>query len=826
MTQQEQQPASSRNEMSSHCSTCCRIPAELFTPGSQVTFEVDGGAEFVLASRREGSGGEGTGKEQEINCSLCTILYDALDWNSKQKLLCTDDGECSFSLCTKWAPSSAAYEREMWKKSRKQKYTIKTHNEILWDNMHRGETKEVCGPYLILLRKGREVGRLKFDLQSPGGKKEADEKGDWKINWNQAEKEESRAWRYTYADVSKPLQVVKKDDEPLPLSTAADSSEAFGLVNTWLDECMEKHEKCKTGGLRVVQSGFVLPTRLLDCEFENPRLVDGASLPRNSEGYGPPYVCLSHCWGDSDAVPKTLKDTLAAAREGIAFDTLSKTFQDTVVVTRRINVRYLWIDSLCIVQDDEAEKNRELTIMDLIYGMAICVVAASDALDGRGGCFTSRNEDSTHRRLQPYSATFQGSKKGQASIKIYPHLADWAGAMTSGKMYTRGWCFQERQLSKRMIYFTTMRVLWECREAKASEDHPEFVSDSLLRSQSAVKKPYRILDAAWNISQPTSWLRLDPEKDEVWMHHWCRVIEEYSGKQLGKMQEDRLKALAGLAATVSRIITTAGDPDNSFYNAGLWYKDLQRGLAWFPALETRVKQGGGESWPPPLIKAEVFHNWTISYPPTLPSWSWITIDGPVRYYHTRERQSVTPSIGGVLLDPRAKHLGLPLDYYPLEILGSGINLRTKGGNQFGAVSAGLLTLTGSVFKLSLSEADVFVPDGSLLDKPKCYGMFRSRRWSITKHFKPKPPEGMIYFDVDPDKLPEVGVTCLRLGTGTSLIDPTKSKTDFGLVLRTVESPLVDVYGQYPRYRRVGMFEVSMWHKEWLKEVYRETLHII
>ncbi|KAK0617672.1 heterokaryon incompatibility protein-domain-containing protein, partial [Immersiella caudata] len=149
------------------------------------------------------------------------------------------------------------------------------------------------------------------------------------------------------------------------------------LLNQWLDECQQGHGSgCKFVGERVITTNFSSPARLIYCGEGPLRLVDAADLPLDEEDLGPPYATLSYRWGDPTSLPTTTKANLKPSLQSLAFDDLPLTFQHAIQITRAIKVSYIWIDALCIVQDDDADKAREIFRMDLIYATAICMISA------------------------------------------------------------------------------------------------------------------------------------------------------------------------------------------------------------------------------------------------------------------------------------------------------------------------------------------------------------------------------------------------------------------------------------------------------------------
>jgi hypothetical protein len=123
----------------------------------------------------------------------------------------------------------------------------------------------------------------------------------------------------------------------------------------------------------------MLPTRVLDVSADEPVLL-------LTNGKCAEYVALSHCWGGRTNQMTTLENYESHQR-GIKLDSLSKTFRDAVQVTQSIGIDYLWIDSLCIIQNDEADWGKEAAVMGSVYEQAYCTIMAAAASNGSVGCF-------------------------------------------------------------------------------------------------------------------------------------------------------------------------------------------------------------------------------------------------------------------------------------------------------------------------------------------------------------------------------------------------------------------------------------------------------
>jgi len=125
---------------------------------------------------------------------------------------------------------------------------------------------------------------------------------------------------------------------------------------------------------------FVLTESSVD-----PSLDDGYVQLVTSNGRKARYACLSHCWGKSRSTQLTRKATLDANQHGIGIAEMPQTFQDATYVARKLGVRLLWIDSFCIVQDDEEDWEHESVLMADVYAQCLFVIAATDSADDDNG---------------------------------------------------------------------------------------------------------------------------------------------------------------------------------------------------------------------------------------------------------------------------------------------------------------------------------------------------------------------------------------------------------------------------------------------------------
>lgn len=192
-----------------------------------------------------------------------------------------------------------------------------------------------------------------------------------------------------------------------------------------------------------------LPTRVIDVGIDDNsiRLVETARGPKN----GAPYIVLSHTWGMTDFL-KLRTSNIVDLTTSIAYTALPASFQDAVRITRALGVKYLWIDALCIIVDDEKDKGVEIARMQDVFGHAYCRIAA-----------TSRTcmEDGVLGPRQPRDAVKLPTSYG-VPLYVAEDIDDFHTDVETSTLGSRAWVLQERALSRRTIYFTPTQVYWEC----------------------------------------------------------------------------------------------------------------------------------------------------------------------------------------------------------------------------------------------------------------------------------------------------------------------------------------------------------------------------
>lgn len=220
----------------------------------------------------------------------------------------------------------------------------------------------------------------------------------------------------------------------------------FEILRQWIKHCDEGHRSCQPSRNR---EPYRPPTRLLDLGSKaSPTLRLYETRPNESL----PYVALSHPWGPGPYFC-TFTSTVEEFKRSISFEDLPSTFRDAVTTTRELGVRFLWIDSLCIIQGPGGDFDQEAKRMEDVFSAAYCVIAANSAKGQTDGFLKDRGE-------RQKVLTFQQEDKPTFYVRRV--VDDFEKHVLESPLNKRGWVLQERALARRTIYFSEEQSYWEC----------------------------------------------------------------------------------------------------------------------------------------------------------------------------------------------------------------------------------------------------------------------------------------------------------------------------------------------------------------------------
>ncbi|KAI1739587.1 hypothetical protein F4680DRAFT_459176 [Xylaria scruposa] len=352
------------------------------------------------------------------------------------------------------------------------------------------------------------------------------------------------------------------------------SREQFLLLKEWIRVCDTSHRSCYRFDTEEADEKPIstLPTRLV--ELGNPlRLVKSEYMKISS------YVALSHCWGTTKTLCTT-SENITQFMESIDFTSLPKTFRDAIQVTRGIGIKYLWIDSLCIIQDDDDDWEHESTQMEKVFSFAYCTIGVSSS--------KSSVEGFLHKRCPRSCIQLETAENG--TLYVCRNIDNFHRDVDLGELNSRGWVLQERALSRRSIFYTTTQVYWEC----GAGIHCE----TLARLKNA--KAALLGDAKF----PNSALEYYRDGRQMLVQD---LYERYSRLDFTHYW-DRPVAILGLQERLAKAFKTKGA-------YGLFATYFPRLLLWkrFDThYMTRIKQGSGT------------HR-------CAPTWSWFSKVGAIKY---------------------------------------------------------------------------------------------------------------------------------------------------------------------------------------------------
>ncbi|KAF2768324.1 HET-domain-containing protein, partial [Teratosphaeria nubilosa] len=356
-------------------------------------------------------------------------------------------------------------------------------------------------------------------------------------------------------------------DHPYIIGRAVPERPDIELCQEWIAKCSSEHAIC------AKIEDAALPTRLLDVgsgASTHPRLVFTNNLQKGR------YAALSHCWGSTVTLCTTTENV---ARHAVCmpFDNLPLTFRHAVSVTRLLGLTYLWIDSLCILQDSPEDWQAECRRMEQIYENAAVVIAGPAAASSASGFYFSRPMSVIPPIRLPgneHDDLLVGlSRVSSASERIPPTEKD-------SILTTRGWIVQERLLAQRVLYFGSHQFYMEC-------DHTSHFESS-----------WEAIDSRDDYTKGM----VNCSRGKMALMRWYRTVEIYTACNITRAT-DRLPALAGLARRYAKLVQDT-------YLAGLWRNYVIHGLQW-------CLHGG-----PSGLRLGTHRG---------PSWSWASLDDPVSY---------------------------------------------------------------------------------------------------------------------------------------------------------------------------------------------------
>lgn len=315
------------------------------------------------------------------------------------------------------------------------------------------------------------------------------------------------------------------------------------LAIGWFETCKTTHPDC-------AKASSAAPSRLLeigDVDSDTPLRLRTSVFLSDVR-----YATLSHCWGKLKIV-RLLQQNLDSFQQSIPLGDLPKTFQDAITIARQFKLQYIWIDSLCIIQDDKDDWRKEASLMANVYGGSTLNIAATGAVDGSDGLFFSRDKNLVRNTQVELDWT---DTEDPLPNRFY-HCVDgnlFDRHFTHSPLYKRAWCVQERILAPRTLHFGKTQIAWECQTTVRLETFPNMLPNEALGH-------FQVNDDFWFLARRRG-MKMS----------WYSIVNSYSTCLL-TMKSDKLIALSGVAQNLAAQI-------GGQYLYGHWTEYLPQSLLW------------------------------------------------------------------------------------------------------------------------------------------------------------------------------------------------------------------------------------------------------
>ncbi|KAK1758019.1 heterokaryon incompatibility protein-domain-containing protein [Echria macrotheca] len=285
-------------------------------------------------------------------------------------------------------------------------------------------------------------------------------------------------------------------------------------IQTWMQCCEDEHESCNLSAAIGTPIASVFPglevLRLID--VRDGRVTETRQFCR--------YLTLSYVWGNTASPRLTRANKAILGRPGglrAQWSLLARTIRDAIDLVEKLGERFLWVDSLCLMQNDAEDVRTGTTVMDLIYEQSSLTIIAASGHDANAGL--PGVHPGTRCPSQQLRDIGEGVKMG-----VHTTLTD---LLKTSVYSTRGWTYQEQHLSRRSLYFINNQVFFKCGSAAFSEDTLDSVSRRVPQ---------------WELG------RLQDQSSSPWAV--AKALHEYSCRTL-KYESDALRAISGIMRRMS-----------------------------------------------------------------------------------------------------------------------------------------------------------------------------------------------------------------------------------------------------------------------------------
>lgn len=401
----------------------------------------------------------------------------------------------------------------------------------------------------------------------------------------------------------------------------------FDLIAAWIAECHDCHTECGNS-LSLQALSIALPVESLLIDVHEECLITARADDQ--------YAALSYVWGDSEQFLLKHADLKSLRAPGsLSGLPIPLTVRDAMALTKAVHLRYLWVDALCIIQNNDTIRTRMVANMHHIYGGAAVTIVAADSAHANSGL----------PGVQQATRQMQQTVVQVAGLRLVARSC-YLDVMLNRSTYNqRGWTYQESCLSSRLLYVTSKGVTFRCSKGFRTEevmleeglcgyegclDHTAYMSLSQrnlwaeyvvgIRRAAATKSSscsclykkrarFVNLQLPWYV-EPRTIVPIDEfcldvlscddclgfeRANEAEFHTYKQLVRSYTSRQV-RYASDRIPAFAGIAALLETQFATS-------FLYGIPEKHFDFALLWIPR----------HNHPTPCRKPGLEH---------IPSWSW------------------------------------------------------------------------------------------------------------------------------------------------------------------------------------------------------------
>jgi hypothetical protein len=474
--------------------------------------------------------------EQNVHCPLCRLIYKSLLQNLVQnKKSSMPNGDARFYY---YRMLFGTYEGEESKELPSDYMKTRAHGTDLW-NFYQTSRLLVSTNPIVLGKGGPEVARGVDSRRAVG--EEDDVETEILLLGAEAHSHESK--------IENTFLHGRETNEQFD----------FDLGSSWIQLCADTHgESCAP---MLLNDHSPRPSRLIDIEAG---MVVSATFPCS-------YAALSYRWTDGQLTLNEITYERLTRPGGIydEYDNVPRTITDAMFLCHRMSIRFLWVDAVCIKQDDTVDKQNQISNMNAIYSGAHFTIVAAYKTDSKSGLPGVR---SGSRPVQEREVV-NGLTLAAAQVDLNSALFDvpWVN---------RAWTFQEAVLSRRLLIFTDWGTYFRCNKTLWCEDtHLEL----------PVQHANTVKELVIPLAEKPFWKEDIPS--EMDFEGYYELVEDYTPRSMS-VQSDALNAFGGLISALEKPLRT------KFFQ-GLPVRFFHAALSFAPSYVAEIvesRRNGFPSW--------------------------------------------------------------------------------------------------------------------------------------------------------------------------------------------------------------------------------------